>query len=424
MSIFGFPEVSLEAIAPQVTRLLHMELTNCIAESRGAGKLDAKRMSNIVSRHTHMSANFNIDNSAMPNAYVIPPRIDKNNPLINDWRKYLAQNTDGITAINMSGGPVSGGVNLEKGQVSGVFEKVNFDIFITRGAFDKFGTLQLTPAELSAMIIHELGHVFTYFMTLGQSFRTCFYLQGFVREAMKTNEKEQRYKLIRDFQEGAGVTITDPETVSESDNEKVITTLVLSDIVEASRSQYGTSLYDMRSWETLSDQYASRNGASADLATALQKLYGEYDPMYSRGTFKFLMVEILKTIAIVFVTLVSVMSGGLVTLFLVFLVLSASPYEREYDNPVERVTKLRNDLISQLKQEKNKERTSRLINDIEVVNQTLESMKEHVSFFERFWLIISPYTRRQVRAGKEIQELEKLVNNDIFISAAKLKGLA
>jgi uncharacterized membrane protein len=423
--LFQMPEVSLEGFAPSVTNIFRMEMTNAIAENRESGKLDGKRIAAIIKKHTNLSVQVSLDSSLQPNAYVIPPKIDKNHPLINEWRRMFAQNTDGVNAVNFAGGGAIGGVDFETGKVSGAFAKLVSDIWITKGAFTRYGNLELTPAEVTAMIMHELGHVMTYFATLGQTFRTAFILDGFVRETLKTNESEARFKIMRKFEDDTGVTISDKNTIAETESPGAITTVVLSDVVEASRSQYGTTLYDLRSWESLSDQYASRQGCSADLATALDKLMAIYEPMYYRGTFRYLMVEIGKLLGMLLLITASALLLNIIGLVIIFVYLSASPHEREYDNPSERLTRLRNDLISQLKQ-KNiaTERSASLLQDIESINRVLDNVKDRHSFFEKFWLVISPYTRRQVKMGKEIQELEQLVNNEIFVEAAKLKKLA
>lgn len=424
--IFSTPEVSLEAaVAYQVSNIFRMELTNAIEESRSTGKIDTARIAALIKKHTNLSVQVGLDTTLVPNAYVIPPKVDKNHPLVNEWRRAFNANTDGVNSINFTNGAAFGGVDFETGKVSGVFSKLSSEVWITKGAISGYGQIKLTSAEVAAMVIHEIGHIITYFATLGQTFRTAYILDGFVRETLKVNDKESRNKLMREFETETGVTISDKVRVGESDNAGSITTVVLSDIIESSRSQYGTTLYDMRSWEALSDQYAARMGCSADLATALDKLYGIYEPMYYRGTFKYLMVEIGKFLGLFILITANALLLNIIGLVVIFCYLSASPHEREYDNPHERLVKLRNELIAQLKDKNlNKERSASLLADIESINRVLENVKDRQSFFEKFWLVVSPYTRRQVKMGKEIQELEQLVNNEIFVEAAKLKKLA
>lgn len=424
--IFSTPEVSLEAaVAFQVSNIFRMELTNAIEESRGTGKLDIVRIAAVIKKHTNLSVQVGLDTTLVPNAYVIPPKVDKNHPIVNEWRRAFNANTDGINSINFTNGAAFGGVDFETGKVSGVFSKLTSEIWITKGAIEGYGQIRLTSGEITGMIIHEIGHVITYFATLGQTFRTAFILDGFVRETLKVNEKEVRYKLIREFESETGVTISDKVRVAESENEGSIATVVLSDIIESSRSQYGTTLYDMRSWEALSDQYAARMGCAGELASALDKLYGIYEPMYYRGTFKYLMVEIGKFLGVFLLITANALLLNILGLVIIFVYLSASPHQREYDNPHERLVKLRNELIAQLKDKNiNKERSASLLADIEAINRALDNVKDRHSFFEKFWLVVSPYTRRQVKMGKEIQELEQLVNNEIFVEAAKLKKLA
>lgn len=423
-SYFRKTEISLEAVVATLTKLMFMELSNSIEHSRQAGTLNTEELSKIVKNHTKMNARFGLDKNSIPNAYVIPPKIDKNSPMINEYRRIFASNTDGQTAIDYGKGSAVGWVDLEKGQVGGVFSKIAFDVWVTNGAFTKFGEIELTPGELAAMLIHELGHIIIYFETLGSTFRTAYVLQTFTREAMKVNESSQRVVLMREFEKSTGVTITHKEPISRSNSGEGIATLVLSDIIEETRSQYGTTLYDMRSWEHLADQYAARQGAAVDLSTALNKLYAYYEPVYTRGTFVYLMMEILKTIGTILAIAISGATFSIVPLVLIFLALATSPHEREYDNPHERVSKLRRELVAQLKTEKRTDnRRDDLLADIKVLDEVLENMKDRHTFFEKFWLIISPYTRRQVKAGKEIQELEELVNNDLFVSAAKFRTL-
>lgn len=418
------PEVSMEAFSFQVSNIMRMELTNAIAESQQAGQLDGKRMSDIIRKHTNLSVQITLNATKTPNAYVVPPKIDKNHALLNQWRRIFASNADGVSAINFTKGEAVGSVDFEKGKVAGVFTQMTSDIYITRGAFFGYNSLVLTPGEICAMIIHEVGHVMTYFATLGQTFRTAFILDGFVRSTLNTLEPEVRIKLMKDFEDQTGVPLSDKKLIEESDQPGTITTVVLSDIVDASRSQYGTTLYDLRSWESLSDQYAARMGCAGELASAMDKLYQIYEPMYFRSTFRYLMVEVAKVLGMLIAVMASALTLNIVGFVIIFTFMSASPHEREYDNPHERLVKLRNDLIHQLKQKGvTPERTESLLADIESINRTLTHVRDRHSFFEKFWLVISPTTRRQVKMGKELQELESMVNNDLFVEAAKLKKL-
>lgn len=425
-NLFYKPVISLEAIVQKLTGLMHLELTMALEAQRAKGKMDVKDLAGIVTRHTRLSPIFNLDNSAMPNAFVVPPQVDKNSPMINDWRKAWALSDAGNSAVNYSKGSAVGWVDLEKCKVGGVFEKMAFEVFVTRGAFLGLGPKPLKPAEVSAIIIHELGHVFVYFMTLAQTFRTAFFLQGFVRDYLALSEKEQRYTLLKEVEDKYKIKFNSKDAIIESQNQTVIATMVLAEVADSNRSQFGTTLYDMRTWETLSDQFASRQGAAADLSTALGKIYHQYDPSVYRGTFSFYLIEAIKTIFLILIIGQSVMSLDLLRLLICFGILSCSPHEREYDKPVERVTKLKIDLIAQLKScdSKDSAKALALVKDIDTVDDVLSTMKDRNSFFEIFWLVISPNTRRQVKMGKEIQELEKLVNNDLFVSANKLKHLA
>lgn len=431
-SIINYPTVSLENVDPQVRRLLLLDLTNAFegaiadykANPKGF-KLDTKQLSAIVQRRTKMKAIFLYQkDDPIPNMYVQPPSIDINSPVINQWRRYYINNKDGLAAVNFKGMNPTITVDYTTGEVGGLATEIPFDIYLTRGIFER-SVKPFTASELAAMAIHELGHVVTLFATLGQVAQSAQIITEYVRCATNTPVREDRIKLVAEMMKETGVQVSDKDGLVDAQNVSTMTAILYSDVIEGSRSQYGSTLYDLRNWESLSDQYVARQGGAVDLATALDKMLRQHDPEAYRGTLAFIAMETVKFIGLLAAIAVSAVTGSVLIMIGIGLALSYSPFIREYDKPKERLTRLRNDLVAQLKSPRTpKQYADQLVADIAAMDNLMKSMNNKETLFEHFWLVISPWTRRQRKITKEIQEMEALVNNDLFVHAHNLKNLA
>lgn len=422
--ILPLPIVSVENIAVQTNDAVRRELILAIEDMRAKSAtdkklvFDGKRLNEIFANHMKLTVIFNTSDQRSANAYAVAPQIDINHPLVNKWRKLFMTNTEGVASVRWGGEGVAGEVDLVNAKVSGFYQKLVNYVYITETALlgDTF-----TAPELAAIVLHEVGHIMTYYMMLGQLDTTCYILTDFVRQVIGAKDPKVRVKLFTELNRNTGIDMTkSPEALNSTDS-TVLSVLLLSEITENTRSEFGSSQYDMRSWESMSDQFAARMGSAKDLATALAKVMVHSDPMSYRNTFTYFVMELVKVLTTLALLAAPFFGGPGFMLMIGVYIISVSPVDREYDKPLERITRLRNELIAQTKNKTTpKERLKDLIEDIAALDTATKGIKDRQSFYELIWTTISPYSRRQKNIRKELQELETLVNNDLFLSSAKL----
>ena len=414
-----FRSSSLEAIAFQPNSIFFKELTLIFD---GLSKLDeptkkdfkATGIEKLVKDTLGIKIAVDIDPTPIPNAYVCPPQIDKNHPLIVNYMRYDKGSSDGLAGISVNGGILTGQIDLRTGYISGPIADIECDLFVTLGLL-KISTF--SAAERAAIFLHELGHINTYIEYLVHAVTANYVLQAVARGWAQTDVMVKRIQIVRDAEKALKLSQDDAETLAGNQSSEIVQTLLLSKAIEASRSELGSSIYDMRGWEALSDQFATRYGAGRDLATGLDKIMRIVGHSSYYGTATFMAIEAAKLTAWIGITF-----AGFIPLSV--LILMFNPNARLYDEPGERFTRIRGQLVEALKSKtiSTKYRNS-LLSDIEAIDQLLEPINDRRGILELFWTTIIPEGRRQYNQQQLQQDLEAMALNDLFTASAKLKSI-
>ena len=412
---------SLEAINFQVKELMFKELVTAFEGVLSGGKftteaLDKAGIARIVKTYTGLIILPVVNElDAGFGACVEFPQIDINHPLINNAYRHLKGNVDGVAAIRAAKGAIRGRVRLDVSRVEGIFAEIENKIVFSKGLFS---SKKFSAGEIASITCHELGHVFTYFEFLALNISTNHVLAAASKAMMNTASNDERFVIMREVEESLRVKLNDKDSLAKANNAEVIQTVILSSVIERSRSELGSNIYDMRSWEALCDQFATRQGAGRDLATALDKIMRFYGHSSYMGTFSFTMLEVMKVTYFLFLAL-----SGTGILLAVLIVLS-NPMERIYDEPSERITRIRLQVVEALKDKAiTNERRMALLNDLKIIDNVLPEINDRRSILELFWTEVVPYGRRQQEQKDTQQALEKLVSNELFVKASQFKTL-
>lgn len=410
-----------EAIDVQRQSPLFDELSSHIETYLTDGKVDRKtfkamseKLSNSIKTHSGINVRIKMDNSHLPNAYVVIPQIDRNHPLLVNYFRQLTDNRDGLKMVRKGDGVFKGAIDRKKSRVSGGFGEVEITLGITRGLLNG----KFEPKEAAAIVLHELGHIFTYFEYLGSNITTNYVLQHVSRSLLETRETKRKYEIIQEGSDALGIKIEDPEALTRTQNESVIQTVLLREVANERYSDLESKTYDMTAWEMLSDQFATRHGAGRSLVTALDKMYHRFGASEHLSTSEFLMAEAFKVLMFI----VSIPLTFLIVPF--FLLVVIDPNEDLYDKPKSRIARIRRDMIAATKErDLDKDYITQLVQDIEVIDAIETEMEERRSLLELIWQTVRPKSRNNYQQLRFQQELEMLVNNDLFVKSAKLKTL-
>lgn len=412
--------LGLEAIQVQ-SDLLFKELTLAFQRIREEkaykGKaLKAIDIPAIIFNRTGVKVSFEVEDSSDLNAYVHIPTVDKNNPLVyNYFKPYLGSDDfDGLIK-NKKLDQVVGWVDLAHGRLGGAFSQVQHKAVVLRGMFE---SKLVSCEEIAAVMLHELGHLFTYYEFLGHVLTTNIVLHAATQQFFKADDKVRKVRLVHETCKALDVEIDDVESLVECTDKEVFQTVFVRKKILNTRSSLGTPIYDLTATEALADQFAVRMGAGRALATGLDKIMRSYGGGSSYRTTAGHVIATVFNVALFF--FFSALTFGL---FL--LILFINPAEKTYDPPEARLRRIRNEMMAAIKSEKmSAERKAETLLDIKAVDQLLKQVDDKRGLIEMFYTSVLPSGRQQYQQLKFQVELEKLVNNDLFLAHERLKQLS
>lgn len=434
-------KASMEAIAYQGQSGLFRELTAAFQQCIDRDIKDQKdfmalNMGEIVARHTGLAIQFKLDPQVgLINACAMPVLLDPNSPFLQAL-KTLGYGTyvDSWTTTHEKILPICrslrGSIDRGRSRVTGVFSKIPTDILMGSGLWL---TLRLSAEEIAAICIHEIGHVFTYFESLLQSVTTNITLASAKRDINKMTSKEERLQLVFEMAEFMQAKLDSAEKLADPNTRpEVFYTIFLAARGSAPRTSAGAWQYDLRSSEVVADQFAARHGAGRAIATGLHKMNAAFDPTLTAPIWLHYVTEVVKlSVTIIGVAAATVANPGAGVFVLGIFALAAMGYMANpfvefkiYDDPKERLDRIRKDLIQSLKTVRfDAKQRAVLVRDIEEIGELVDSIHGARTFANLLWNYVGPQRRTQFKQMRFEQELEKIVNNEIFVKAAKLQSL-
>jgi len=431
-------QVALESIDFQ-NNSFFVELTNLIKEAREElkGKSDDQmrllapdytdRFTAIVHKYTKSAIRAEINDQASTNwmgPYALAPSLNKNHPLINDFRRRHFDNAD-LKKLTRDVATISGSVDLRTGYVSGGFARIEATLVIpVRWIRHDY----LTEEEVAAVCLHEVGHILTYFEYIARSVSTNQVL-AFISKTYTGQTYVEREKILVAAKEVLNLKNLKPEELAKMDDAENVNVVIVTEAVQQSRSELGSNIYDYTSFEQLADDYAARMGAARAMVTGLEKLHkGDF---LVRNRASYFILEANKLLMLVG-GIGSALLGGVGIIFGVVALLmyagrvsmdsnkDASP---AYDTPRDRFQRLRNQLVAAMKDKKlPAEMAKQYAEDIKVIDEILDRIPGNRQLYDVIREYINPFTRKARNQMMLQRELEDLAHNDLFLVAQDIKN--
>lgn len=357
------------------------------------------------------------------------PMLDKNHVFWTEARR-IGLDTDG--QINNYSGQrdvdnvmklldtkvVKGSVDLKRAKVSGVFEQMPFKLFLPRNHF--FKKSPFTGQEVAAVILHEVGHMFTYMEFLTRTVTTNQVLAGLVRATDKSVAKDKREIAFVKAAELLEMDASQKEALVGANSQKELCCIVLDCSIQRSVSELGVSLYDVNSCEYLADQFSTRMGGGRHMVSYLDKLYRDYgiEPKGASSYFMTVFKTIINVAAFLFF---SALTAGIPILVLALLISAQNKQHNIYDNDKARFTRIKQQNIERLKNTAlSKEQKLSLIEDNEAIDRIAKVYQDELNFIEKAAYYLRPDYRKAHKFELLQKDLEALASNDLFHMSAKL----
>ena len=441
MSTFDFApsyRIGNEAIAYQHDSALHNQLTDLVIGMRALGTYtqdiaNREAAETAVFKASGISIRLDIVSSVVPNAGVYVPDLDKNHPILNNYMRGYRANTDLAKVLNFTNGKFVGVVDKKKGKFLGDFSKMRIPVFITTALLSNEW---FSPGEVAAAIMHEVGHVASYFERI-LDITSMNYAAAYVAERiLKTGTDVERIKLISEFEKNTNTVIRDKETIVESENGQAIFTHLVLEATKQRRNEEGDEVYSFRGFEFSSDQFVTRHGAGRDLSTLIAKLDNMSLGRSSQPWVLHIAIQLsLAGLAVAGIVMGSAAVGSIIMTFpniqniglallavLWILKATGGDYVKIYDDPKERLVRIRNEMVGQLKEAETTAQREQLVHDIAFVTEAMKATVDKPTWYE-FVRTYLPTDYRKEKNSREFQQtLEKLMNNDLFVAAATLES--
>jgi hypothetical protein len=300
-------------------------------------------------------------------------------------------------------------VDLVHGKVSGAYAQIELRMLMLKEMYVAHS--KFLAEEVAAIMLHEIGHAFTYyeFVERGVTTNQSLALLTTVLDSRNVANKEF---VFAEYSKTFDLDSEKTEALKKCKDAYTMNLIILDQAIEESISELGKSIYDVNSCEYLADQFAARFGAGKYLVTGLDRLMGQYKTItFVITTFSYL---ILITTTILFPP------GAL--LWLLMLIANPDKNNEIYDNMHARINRVRLQNLEQLKdKDLSNEVRAILLKEIDDIDLVLSKYKDELNFSEKVAYVFRPGYRSAHKYEKLQKDLENIAGNDLFLLSAKLK---
>ena len=397
--------------------------------TRGVFSEYVTKIEELVSKRLGLSISLNQDCSLGP--CCMPYQIRLNHIAnIRDKGWYTLSADSDPREFAISNYMSNGEIDLKHAKISGVLSKYNH--FVNMEYWQVFKFARCSAREATAILLHELGHLFT-FIDLGyRTDRTNQILNSISMSVKNSEPANKRKYLLVDLQELGMIEREDVERLAKEERHIIMSAKLYGAIYKKYVNTALSMEYTDHTGETVADDFAAKFGYAQDLATGLFKLVNKYRNA-SELRFK---SDLYKTIILTLLSCILVPPVGIFLLVfngaLFFLNLLGNFFHEvfyrdsgmTYDDDRNRIERLKRFMIDRLKNKNISKgvRESTLI-AIDTVEKAAAHWKDDQEY-STITKIIMFFSSDRCRVEEEIKierQLENLASNKLFVASAKLQ---
>ena len=364
-------------------------------------------------------------------AHTIPFIINKNHVLLKNGYRGLIKDKEQDSLLKNYHNK-KGTIDLKKAKVTGIFSEYKHLIAYNPVMFVQLGA---SAREISAIILHEIGHGFTFYEfshRVDELNSTLADLLVRLRHDGEFSSKKYEY-IFKDSVRKGQITQSEMDDLVNSNVRVIFGLKLFKAYVGNVCSQMANNKYNLTTSENLADTFVSRLGYHREIITGLDKVYLAYGSpeksssgwMYYFGDFSLFAYLSWFSIAILslFTPVTVTILGGLLLGFFISLMIMPGEATKDYtyDDLKIRFQRVKHQMVEQIKNGvTDKDYLEQLITDIEEMEEIIDETYIHRSMFSNIKnLFMSKH--RQAKQDIELQQLlEQLTNNGLFVTSASL----
>lgn len=348
---------------------------------------------------------------------IFLPSFFRGNFTIRDQQKII-DNAAGKT----------GTVDLKNARVGGLFSEGTSILYINFNVL--FKTFAITAGEVTAFILHEIGHAFSSCEYSDRFTRTNQVLATASREIFKTSGKKNLEYVFKELKTiNKDITIEEVDAIMNGD--RVVAGVKWHKfLIDTVITELKNDKYNDNSFEQLSDSFATRHGYGKEIITGLDKLYGKCGSVEKTGFIRGMsyVIDAIILIILPFCLLSMLAVIPLLAILnafaLVWVLYSVGDSGRDgtYDELKQRYVRIRSEMIEFLKDPSiSKQEASTVIEQIKIVDMSIASSKDYTPLSRSISNFIFSSNRNAKNDIEYQKGLEAMVSNDLFLMSAQFK---
>lgn len=365
-----------------------------------------------------------------PLAAILPFYANKNHVLLDKMLRGWFEIKEQDTVLRGAHGK-RGTVNLQKAKVDGFFSECENHLYME--FMSLFKHFKMSVAEVTSMVLHELGHAFYAFEYSDRLETANQVMQNVIKEVTSKKDKVDRVYVFREIKSVNSKIAEEEIDLMLSGNKVIAGKAWFKAIVGTVEEQLANSKYSETSFEQLADNFASRFGYGRQIVSALEKLTDHDGEQSEKSKSAYFFAALIETtmmavllagtvILMPVVPLVSMCCGVVALLF--FVTSSESARDYTYDDLKIRYKRVRNEYVQRLKDDKfPADATKATLEDIHAMDALINGMYVYRGPVSAIATFVLSSAREDKKSINGQQLLEELAMNDLFIASAELRTL-
>lgn len=357
-----------------------------------------------------------------------PDEINDHNEVVSiytNWKKSIDSLEDKLNSSSVV-------INLQKARITGLPK--DYNIFLLSDPEVLINKGELTAKELTAVLMHEIGHLFTHIEYSYRTVENTSVLIDTMHENIVKKGKGYKESIALTYKELGG---------SEDLSKTNAVTATIKTLNRFNKNTMGMtdSNHSYTDSEQLADQFAGRFGLSAELASGLDKVINKAQLQVFSVEFMSRAFVFMAMIVIYGIIITSSVMGGFAMLggtiaytiiATVFMSIISSLFtkghsndEETYDDSKRRYQRMRNEMVRQLRtMDLDKKLIKTLLDEIESIDKLInKTSSSKGSIVDKMYRMLSSTAKTGVNLKEMEQLIEDLQENDLHIGSNKLKTL-
>lgn len=307
----------------------------------------------------------------------------------------------------------TGFINTKLAKMGGYMSEVSHYLIIDFGLFKRMG---LTPQELTAVILHELGHAFDGMEEHYRIHTTNRAITDILSDLNNNKPDTALYK----FRKTATKQEYDQAQLSTSKDRQDFCGKLAMKFLKSAKSQFENSKYDETNFENMADTFATRFGRGQELASALGKLHGVRIDQ-NNAAIRVTLVT-LEVLAIASLFLVVPVYGAIVYTVTMSYLLRVSNSRMVYDDFYNRLQRLKGTIINGIKDKGlPDELVKSALAQLEFIEKMSQAGREYKSLISDLGDLMYSDARADTYHVNLQRDIERYLNNHLFVQAAQVK---